>query len=220
MCGVIGYTPINDAFVDKKQQLFKQLFLESSIRGKHFYGIAQLAAHPFPTASIHPLDNFEVTRSAELLDIPQFFSPFVPAIAHTRFSQSGDWKVAENNQPIISKHRALAMNGVIDMGRKSEYEYKFEVKCEVDNDAEIFLRRMEKGELSETFINRITGSFAATWIDSDKGTLFSARNERRPLWKCVEQGAIWIASTKDIFQRAGFIQPKTLLESGVEHRHE
>tara|TARA_R110002110_G_scaffold243473_2_gene460073 strand:- start:372 stop:785 length:414 start_codon:yes stop_codon:yes gene_type:complete len=105
------------------------------------------------------------------------------------------------------------MNGVIHMGNKSEFEQAFGVKCSVDNDAEIFLRHLEKEDDNGdaltplSFINSITGSFAGVWLENhDDGlcVLYAARNPRRPLWMSTQHGAVWVASTLDIFLRAGF----------------
>jgi hypothetical protein len=99
------------------------------------------------------------------------------------------------------------------MGTQAEYEEQFQVKCAVDNDSEIFLRRLEQGQSAEEFISSIPGSFAATWLKD--GRLFAGRNARRPLWRCYAHGAIWYASTSDIFQRSGFLQAAEIA-AGIE----
>lgn len=191
MCGVIGYWPRNPTV--HAAPAFNELFEQSRVRGQHAYGLSQLH-----TGSRQPT----VFRSFDWQDIPQRFVPTLPAIAHTRYCQSGDWSVLENNQPILVDNMALAMNGVIHMGTKAEYEAAFDVTCAVDNDSEIFLRRLEQGRAAEQFIAEMTGSFAAVWLKD--GRLHAGRNARRPLWRCEAYGATWYASTGDIFRRAGF----------------
>jgi glucosamine 6-phosphate synthetase-like amidotransferase/phosphosugar isomerase protein len=239
MCGVIGYQPRIDQTIDEQREAktaFGALFQESTIRGQHYYGIAQ-PGNPQPDGYS---GGFSVYRSQYRSNIPDHFIPSKPAVAHTRFSQSGDWRVPENNQPLIVGTRALVMNGVIHMGTKSEFEKAFGVKCAVDNDAEIFLRYLEKEDNNSSedsfdpllgndaylmkylkkedndssedsfdpllFINNITGSFAGVWLDNydDGSLLYAARNPRRPLWRSTQYGAVWVASTLDIFLRAGF----------------
>jgi glutamine phosphoribosylpyrophosphate amidotransferase len=98
---------------------------------------------------------------------------------------------------------ALAMNGVLHMGTKEEFEKAFGVSCLVDNDSEVFLQRLAAGQDAAEFISSITGSFAATWLIGEK--LFAGRNARRPLWRCEALGARWVVSTEDIFRRAGVV---------------
>tara|TARA_R110000824_G_scaffold161996_3_gene337569 strand:+ start:1829 stop:2500 length:672 start_codon:yes stop_codon:yes gene_type:complete len=215
MCGVIGYSPLEGQTIQESKDsrgAFKKLFHESTVRGKHYYGIAQVLPAPLGELST----AFDVWKSRYEASIAMQFTAFTPTVAHTRFSQSGDWKVKENNQPIIVSPRALAMNGVIHMGTKQEYEKAFGVRCEVDNDAEIFLRCLKKGQSAPDFLNTVEGSFAGVWITPEQG-LFAARNKHRPLWKCKQYGAIWVASTQDIFVRSEFSEKMSSLEPGITY---
>jgi len=219
MCGVIGYSPLKDQSWEvrrRAQEAFGALFKESTIRGKHYYGIAQ----PNSTGPDGYSGEFKVWRSQYASTIPSTFNSLLPAIAHTRFCQSGDWQINENNQPLLTASSALVMNGVIHMGTKEEFEAAFQVKCKVDNDGEVFLRCVEKGEDPVKFVNGISGSFAGVWMEKreDVCKMFAARNTRRPLWRCQEFGAVWLASTLDIFLRAGFESPLTPLVPGLLYR--
>lgn len=199
MCGVIGYHPIT-GLGDVQIEAFTRLFDQSRIRGHHAYGIAT---------------SKRALLSYNWKELLEHFNPVMPTIGHTRYCQSGDWKVMTNNQPLEVANYKLAMNGVIHMGTKEEYEAAFNVKCSVDNDSEIFLQRLVAGEDPLEFIRTITGSFAATWLRDN--TLFAGRNARRPLWKCKAFGAMWYASTRDIFYRAGFPTPQELPYPHVEY---
>jgi glutamine phosphoribosylpyrophosphate amidotransferase len=189
MCGIVGFKPLEDNIL--QVGAFQRLFHESRIRGLHAYGIAT---------------GDSVYRTFDSSEIQQHFDHAKPTIAHARYSQSGDWHVLENNQPIVVGNMALAHNGVISMGTKAEYEAQFDVQCTVDNDSEIFLRCLERGETPEAFLDRLSGSFAGVWLRD--GVLYAGRNPRRPLWKCHSYGAMWYASTEDIFRRAGFFGPE------------
>jgi glutamine phosphoribosylpyrophosphate amidotransferase len=178
---------------DDQIDAFWRLFEESAIRGMHAYGLAD----------INLCGELRVERSFKQSLIPELFIPGRVTIAHARYCQSGDYRVLENNQPIVVDDMALAMNGVIHMGAKAEYEAEFGVTCTVDNDSEIFLQKLKQGVDAATFIMEIKGSFAATWLSD--GRLYAGRNARRPLWKCQQHGALWYASTEDIFRRAGFV---------------
>ena len=195
MCGIIGYRPLLGGDSDSQIEGFRRLFEQSCIRGLHAYGIA---------------DANGVFRSFHAHEIIEHFDPNKHTIAHARYCQSGDWRVLENNQPIVVDNMSFAMNGVISMGTKEEYEAEFGVTCTVDNDSEIFLRKIEGVQTTEAVIHRahdfietIRGSFAGTFLVN--GRLFAGRNARRPLWKCLRYGARWYASTEDIFRRAGFV---------------
>ena len=171
---------------------FGRLFQESTIRGLHAFGLAQPAAD----------GALAVTRAFHRDEVLAEFDPARPAIAHARYSTSGDWRDHANNQPIVVADMALAMNGVLHMGTKAEFEAAFAVTCQSDNDAEVFLRRLAHGQVATDFLRGLAGSFAGTWLQA--GQLYAARNVRRPLWRCEAYGAAWVASTRDILARAGF----------------
>jgi glutamine phosphoribosylpyrophosphate amidotransferase len=190
MCGIVGYWPVSPSV--ETAAAFARLFRESTIRGLHAFGIAQ------PSAD----GALAVTRAFHQGEVIARFDPERPAIAHARYSTSGDWHVSDNNQPVVAAGMALAMNGVISMATKGEFEAAFGVDCEHDNDAEIFLRRLEAGQAAESFLTEMVGSFAGVWLRA--GQLYAGRNARRPLWACEAYGARWRVSTRDILRRAGF----------------
>lgn len=200
MCGIIGYVPQEEFDFHTRCEAFRRLFEQSCIRGMHAYGIAEISGLP------GRVNSFRSFKPEEVVDV---FTPATRSISHARYCQSGDYKVMENNQPIVVDQTALAMNGVISMGTKEEYETEFGVTCTVDNDSEIFLRKIagaqtpeEVARKAEDFVGSIQGSFAGTFLAL--GRLFALRNPRRPLWKCEQYGATWYASTENIFRRAGF----------------
>jgi glutamine phosphoribosylpyrophosphate amidotransferase len=207
MCGVIGYWPLNAE--PEAGSAFERLFHESSIRGLHAFGLAQPGV---------------IERSFEIGKIPSLFDPHKPAVAHTRYCQSGDWRVIENNQPLVACGHSLVFNGCLHMGTKEEFEEHFGVHCDNDNDGEVFIRLFEGMRQNYPFeppfnlynvvLQDLWGSFAGTWLD-ESGGLWAGRNARRPLWKTTAYGARWYASTQDILKRAGF-PPGEQLKVGAE----
>jgi glutamine phosphoribosylpyrophosphate amidotransferase len=165
------------------------------------------------------VDMVTECKSFDIEEVIRSFHPGIPTIAHTRYCQSGDWQVMENNQPIVAAGMVLAFNGCIHMGTKEEFEKDFDVKCETDNDGEIFLRKLEginaenHVSVAEDWLGTIRGSFAGVWLAY--GRLFVGRNSRRPLWVCDAHGGRWYASTQDIFKRAGFVDARPV-EIGVQ----
>jgi glutamine phosphoribosylpyrophosphate amidotransferase len=129
--------------------------------------------------------------------------------AHTRYSTSGDWQTAENNQPVVVCGGGLIFNGVISMKTKPEYEREYCQKYETENDGEIFLRRVDK----RAFLREMGGSFAGIW--AGKSGWFVGRNERRPLWAAREKTTVFIASTRDMFARSNIDNPFELAANEV-----
>lgn len=195
MCGVIGYFPREPDELTPTRML--ALVTESAVRGVHAFGIAQ--AHG---GMIDCWKSVGPDPRGAFLEAD--FDPEAPAVAHWRYSTSGDWRQSVNNQPILAAGRALAFNGVIHMGTKTEFEREFDVTCDSENDGEVFLRRLQRGDDPVQFVSEMRGSFAGVWLATD-GRLRALRNNRRPLWRAEAKDGIWYASTRDIFARAGFL---------------
>ena len=171
----------------------------------HAYGISYLEGDSIRRECWHQLPEIlDVVRSLEA-------NPPRILIGHCRYSTSGDFKDHRNNQPIVAAGLSLVFNGVISMKLKSEFEAEFGVKCDADNDGEIFLRKIEQGVDPFLFLKETKCSFAGCWIEG--GRLFAARNEFRPMHKAEFRGASLYCSTADIFARAGILGCKPL-ESG------
>lgn len=167
------------------------LLYESSVRGLHAFGLARWdGGRPVPR------------RSLVMADVQRWLAAPAPFIAHARYSTSGDWRDPGNNQPIVAAGRALVFNGCLHMGTKPEFEAAFGVRCDSDNDGEVFLRRLEAGQPAGDFLREVSGSFAGAWWEN--GRILVARNPRRPLWILREGHTRIVASTRDVFRRAGF----------------
>lgn len=117
-------------------------------------------------------------------------------IYHTRYCTSG-----ETPQPLHYAGRWLAFNGVIDMGTKEEMEQRYMISMDTDNDGELFLQLCNSDEDILEFINNPKRTFAGVLLLKDR--LIAVRNHGRPLWLHISPGYIIIASTRDIFERAG-----------------
>ncbi len=187
MCGILGYCgpPQGAETIWKLQMALK-------IRGLHafglsFYGPAGLTtvkrATPFPLREIETA----LETSAVL-------------IYHNRYSTSGDWQTPQNNQPIQTGDLAVAMNGVLSMAPKAEYQVEHGIVCETENDTEIFNRRLLRGDDVAGWLASSPASCAAVWIQD--GTLFALRNRSRPLHRFDEGGATFFISTIEAVDRA------------------
>ena len=215
MCGVVGYVPSDDPN-PLNQTRFRNLMKQSQIRGMHAWGYCQHQGDLF-------INRHKATRVDSLfplLDEIPFFPEF-PGIGHTRYSTSGDWHDDMNNQPLYLEYIVFAFNGVVDMGTKAEMERKWGMLLDSGNDGELAVKLAEwdRLELKPGYnrIPAIPGTFAGVWLTRE-GNMYVARNEYRPLWNLgTEDGSHWIASTADIFARAGFNQTPEPIEPDIVH---
>ena len=185
MCGVVGYSS------EKPKQahldILNKLILQSKVRGLHSFGYSYFD-NEIRTKKRHNIKNIKLPLANKL-------------IYHNRYSTSGDYKDHNNNQPIHNKEMSLVFNGVIDMGTKEEIESRYNIKMNTDNDGEIIIHKCGSNkEDLKSFIKETKGSFAGMILTSSN-ELLAIRNANRPLWKLEHEGAVYIASTQDIFKR-------------------
>lgn len=166
--------------------LIERLVYESEVRGTHNIGRA----------------------SSEVME-PKSMRGQMMGMVHTRYCTSG-----ETHQPLKIKGNLLAFNGVIHMGTKKEIEKVFNIKMETDNDGEIILQKCRTPEQVLEFITHTKCSFAGLVL---MGSRFVAlRNKDRPLWMAKYPNKnVLIASTKDIFFRAGVLVKHGKLSKNV-----
>lgn len=130
-------------------------------------------------------------------------------IFHARYCTSGG-----DHQPVYHNNRVLVFNGVIDMGTKQEMEERHEIEMQTDNDAELALlvpEEMVANYVATYYVDGLTHfidnpkiTFAGLIIDDNSKELIAIRNIGRPLWMYEDIDCTYLASTKDIFKRAGF----------------
>lgn len=164
------------------------IFEESKIRGTHSFGYSAQEPKRF-----HSLDKMKASLSADW--------PLSALVGHNRYSTGEGWKNIEDCQPISRGGRSMAFNGVINMASPSSWSSVYKTDFTTANDVEIALVELERGNFDQVLAaNKV--SFAGAWLED--GTVKYARNPRRPLWRGEWSGASFLASTFDIFRRAGF----------------
>lgn len=126
-------------------------------------------------------------------------------IIHARYVTSG-----EANQPLEHDGRWMAFNGVINMGTKEEMEAEYGLELKTDNDGEVMLQLCKTPSEAVDFLKKSRATFAGVWLEDDK--LVALRNPGRPLWVHHSPEAVIIASTRDIFKRAGITENVAPLE--------
>lgn len=144
-----------------------------------------------------------IAEESSVRGLHSFASYYKPRIgmAHCRYSTSGI-----DHQPLVLQNTllkcdAFCFNGVISMRTKKEMERAWNIKMDTDNDGEIILRLTRNTDEILDFIKVIPCSFAGVFIFGD--TLIAVRNTHRPLWYLEQKGTVVVASTRDIFKRAG-----------------
>lgn len=191
MCGIVGY--YTTKHTPTRRDSFISLVEQSKLRGLHAFGVVGYEDGNYKLLRSHDLDTIEDYIQA---------NEFEDAIAHTRYSTSGDWHVLDNNQPLDIDGYTLAFNGVISMKTKAQMEQEYNCKLTTDNDGELFINHLKAGGDPVDFVMNMAGSFAGIWYDPD-GNMYALRNERRPLWWFpYDADTIFIVSTKDIIKRA------------------
>lgn len=187
MCGIIGF--FTRSRTDEQQLLLHRLVKESQVRGLHAFGVAcYRRQRTIETRKWRALPGDKELPGANKL------------IYHNRYSTSGDWHCENNNQPITVGDVSVAVNGVLSMKPRSEYEAEYGIKCETDNDAEIFAQRLLADDDPERLVESLAGSIAAVFLRD--GKVFAIRNNARPLHWFKRLGAVYVASTVDIIDRA------------------
>lgn len=121
-------------------------------------------------------------------------------VFHSRYSTSGDYRIMENNQPLFINGDTLAFNGTVDMGTKQEMEQRHNTTLTTDNDGELVLQDIKRGEPFRSIADNLS-TFAGVYLGGD-GEMFAFRNEMRPLWCVPAQDGKFIVSTQDIARRA------------------
>jgi glutamine phosphoribosylpyrophosphate amidotransferase len=201
MCAVIGCVikkPSKEDFA-----LLKRVLLESKIRGMHATGISYLPnwtdginsiieprpAHEFVFLHLHD-DNLKsmVNEDGNLY-----------LIAHCRYSTSD----LEFNQPIYTKDKAIAHNGVITQELPEKWKELYGYDCVTKNDSELVLH--SEDPLSE-FPDM---SMSVCSLTADK-KLTAYRNGKRPIYLSKLDNGFMITSTSDIAIRSGLKNPEEL----------
>lgn len=187
MCGIIGI------YTNKGQQLvplIKQLFLESQIRGKHATGISFLEGRKIRT-TIKAVPSSKFVKEFEWESLPDRLR----LIGHCRYSTSD----LDYNQPIVIGNSSIVHNGVITQEDPKYWQEDYGYDCTTKNDSELLLHTLKEGD--NPFTKYPNASIAAIHLMASNRLAFF-RGGTRPLWYCIHEDAVIIASTENIITRA------------------
>lgn len=185
MCAIVGVSG------DWNEQTLLNVLKWSRIRGLHAFGYAYYCENEL---IYHKFTNYNQFCQSIIENKPVKF------IAHFRYSTSGDWRIMENNQPIILNKSALVFNGVIDMSTKEEMESKWKCTLNTENDGEIALIQYNLGKIDDLIDNK-TRSFAGLFLNKNN-EIVAIRNRRRPMYVGKQDNCYYLASTYDILNRS------------------
>lgn len=190
MCGIIA---VKGKITHKE---LTSLLNEAQIRGKHATGVARWN---FKTNKIEAIVDSIASKQftqkySKELEI--WCNDYTVLIGHTRYSTSD----LRYNQPIYDDSLALAHNGVVSQESPDKWVYK----CQTANDSELLFRYIKEHSNLDNIEQKFKDlSYATVWIESAQ--LNAKRNGLRPLWKFSSTDVEIYASTKDILERAGYI---------------
>ncbi len=192
MCGIIGAvlkTPSADDI-----ELVKNVFRESKIRGMHATGLSYVKDDKLYTIkSPKPADEFVAG-----LDFSEFINEDgnLYMIGHCRYSTSD----LEYNQPMESDNLSIVHNGVVSQELPQNWNDLYGIDCQTKNDSELILLVAENDD--EPLRHWADASISVCELHKDKRFRFY-RNGQRPIHAVALNEGFIVASTKDIFKRAG-----------------
>lgn len=210
MCGVIGF--YTRRLEEQHLSLLMRLIQQSKIRGLHAFGVSFYDDHIVTRKQFDPptegfLEEFrERRRGREGM-----------LIYHNRYSTSGDWWDMRNNQPVVVGDVAVALNGVVTMSPQEEWTERYGVGgFETENDTEILVRLIIRDGLRRVAAEIMEGRLGSVaMVALYRGQVWAFRNYARPLWWFVENGGVYVVSTRDIAERAHVRERLHSLRPGV-----
>lgn len=205
MCGIAGYVLRSKRHAERALALFERLMTECQVRGRHASGVSWVAESGLRTLR-RPVPAEGLLASSEWSQVRSSLP--LAAVGHARYSTSGDWATANNNQPLEAGGVALVHNGLVSMGTKEEFEKAYAVRTRTENDSEVILRQVirERGSLQKAMrrVYAVEPPIFALGLLSSVGEVRVVRDHLRPLWlfEVPELEMVGFASTEDIIRRA------------------
>ena len=192
MCAVIGIYAKNPSTQDLI--LYKNVILESSIRGLHATGASWIKDGEIQT-KIRSDSAARYLKDINLRDcINEDGNLYF--IGHCRYSTSD----LLYNQPFDNERFSIVHNGVITQEMPERWEELYGYKCKTRNDSELLLHTLEVGK--SPLEEYPDSSMAVVELHPEKKLRFY-RNGKRPIYFTSTMNSIIITSTADIALRAG-----------------
>lgn len=192
MCAIIGAVLVKPTETDI--ETLRNVFRESEIRGMHATGLSYVRDNEIFTERVCvPAGEF-----VENFEFEQIINEDgnIYMIGHCRYSTSD----LHYNQPLYNQSISVVHNGVITQELPENWKKLYGFDCNTRNDTELLLKTVENGE--NPLLKWSEASISACELHSDKTFKFY-RNGKRPLQVKIMGDSVIVASTKNIFIRAG-----------------
>lgn len=192
MCAIVGAVLVRPSETDI--EMLRNVFRESEIRGMHATGLSYVRDNQIFTERVCiPAGQFVQDYEFEQI-VNEDGNIYM--IGHCRYSTSD----LAYNQPLYGNTVSVVHNGVITQELPENWEKLYNFKCLTRNDSELLLKTVENGE--NPLIRWSEASISACELHSDKTFRFY-RNGKRPLRVKNMGDSVIVASTANIFARAG-----------------
>jgi glutamine phosphoribosylpyrophosphate amidotransferase len=109
-----------------------------------------------------------------------------------------DFDMSDLKVMIAPLNLSIVHNGVITQENPLKWKERFGYNCETMNDSELIYRAIREGE--EPLVEFTNSSMSVIVLKKDEFSFY--RNGNRPLWYYKYKRHLFVASTKDIINRA------------------
>jgi predicted glutamine amidotransferase len=183
MCGIVGLISFHEKEYLKRKEFIKQGLIASSLRGVDGTGVFLVPHNPKElelTVVKKPLPSYDFVNLHPFDHVFRDLEKYKFVVGHTRLKTRGDIKHAHTH-PFTFGHITLVHNGSIS----NAYQVAKSTFLEVDSMA--VAKALSEEEDYKKVLESLEGAFALVWYDSNKDTLYMARNSERPLFYVVNK---------------------------------
>lgn len=197
MCGLCGFLSYDNKPIPSVHTLTEELMEASAIRGTDACGVAfchQRKLQVMKDGKSAYQASFKVPKSIKAL------------IGHTRHTTQGSERKNYNNHPFLSKHFALAHNGVL--GNDKELRKTEHLPCtKIETDSYVAVQLLEKyGGITRKSLKKtaelLQGSFSFSILEETGDLHFIKGDSPLSLLHFLDKKLYVYASTDEILWRA------------------
>lgn len=193
MCGIVGYSGINNFNEDK----IKTLMFFNQERGKDSLGY-------YTTKGI----NKELGKVEDVFTTKEYKIPEDKLfIGHVRAATVGKVEL-KNAHPFQHDNIVLVMNGTLTNHWSLAREYDFNIQ-DFDVDSDVLAAIINKTQ-SKEILSKIIGGCAIIYTNTNTGLMYAYRNAERPLYRGKLDDAMYLSSIDKSLKFIGCTDVKEL----------